>query len=307
MMQVTEMKAGSRRSVILLLLAALLVAGVVAWRSLDMSDGDASVSEADGPLTIEQLRARAEAEPDNALGWQELGFALFERGEFADAAQAYARATQADPAQAVLWSALGEARVMASEHDPMPPDALAAFRKAFDLDPSDARARYFLAVKRDLDGDHEGAIVEWLALLSDTPAGAPWESDLTRTIEQVGKINKIETSGRIAAALAARSPLAAGPALTGGAAIPGPSQEQLAAAGSMNPDQQRDMAEGMVERLEGRLKSDPANVDGWVMLMRSRMTLGQPDKAKQALSDAVAANPGAAQRLRQEADGLGVR
>lgn len=297
----------SRRSIVLLLLAAVLVAGVVAWRTLDIPDGAGEVTAPTGPLSIEQLRAQAEADPDNARGWQELGFALFERGEFADSAAAYERATAADPNQAVLWSALGEARVMASEHDPMPAAGLAAFRKAYELDPTDARARYFLAVKRDLDGDHEGAIVEWLALLSDTPAGAPWESDLTRTIEQVGKINWIETSDRIAAALAARSPMATGPILTGGAAIPGPSQDQLAAAGAMNPDQQREMAEGMVSRLEQRLASDPGNVEGWVMLMRSRMTLGQPDKAKRALADAVAANPAAAQRLRQEADQLGVR
>lgn len=302
----TELIAGSRRGVILLLVAALFVAGVVAWRALDLPQDD-MVAEAEGSLTIEQLRERAEAEPDVALGWQELGFALFERGEFADAAEAYGRAIKADPEQAVLWSALGEAMVMASERDPMPAAALEAFRKAYQLDPTDARTRYFLAVKRDLDGDHEGAIAEWLALLSDTPAGAPWESDLKRTIEQVGKINKIETDDRVAAALAMRSPMAAGPQLTGGAAIPGPSQEQLAAAGSISPEQQRDMADSMVERLEVRLAGDPANVEGWVMLMRSRMTLGQPDLAKRALDEAIAANPGAARRLRLEAEALGVR
>src|SRR3546814_8782855 len=51
------------------------------------------------------------------------------------------------------------------------------------------------------------------------------------------------------------------------------------------------MAEGMVERLENRLKDDSSNLDGWVMLMRSRTTLQQPDKAAKALSDAIAANP----------------
>ena len=38
-----------------------------------------------------------------------------------------------------------------------------------------------------------------------------------------------------------------------------------------------------------------------------RMTLGQPDKASQALREALAANPGQADMLRQQASVLGVR
>jgi cytochrome c-type biogenesis protein CcmH len=67
------------------------------------------------------------------------------------------------------------------------------------------------------------------------------------------------------------------------------------------------MAEGMVARLEARLKDQPGNLDGWVMLMRSRITLGEPDKASAALKAAIAANPAAEGRLRQEAEVLGVR
>ena len=43
------------------------------------------------------------------------------------------------------------------------------------------------------------------------------------------------------------------------------------------------------------------------MLMRSRQTLGQTDRARKALTDAKAANPGAAARLDQEAGVLGLR
>jgi len=50
----------------------------------------------------------------------------------------------------------------------------------------------------------------------------------------------------------------------------------------------------------------PANVDGWVMLMRSRTQLGEPDKAKAALRAARGANPGAAARLNAEAATLGI-
>ncbi len=142
-----------------------------------------------------------------------------------------------------------------------------------------------------------------LALLKDTPAGAPWEANLRQTIEQVGKINDIPVEAKLAEATEGRPKP---PELTAGNAIPGPSQEQIAAASAISPGEQRNMAEGMVESLDAKLKANPNNPDGWVMLMRSRMTLGQPEKASQALKDAVAANPGEAERLRQEASALGV-
>jgi cytochrome c-type biogenesis protein CcmH len=203
-----------------------------------------------------------------------------------------------------VWSALGEARVMASRTDPMPPAAADAFARALALDAKDPRARYFLAVKRDLTGDHEGAVSDWLALLADSPADAPWRADLVRTIDQVGKINKIAVAPRIAAA-EAKSPAPAMPAAARG--IPGPTAQDLAAAAAIPPSQQRGMAEGMVSRLEARLKTQPKDADGWLMLIRSRVTLAQPDKASEALRDAVAANPDKAGMLRQQAAMLGVR
>jgi len=90
-------------------------------------------------------------------------------------------------------------------------------------------------------------------------------------------------------------------------AIPGPSAQDLASASQIPPGEQRKMAEGMVSRLESRLESDPANVEGWLMLIRSRVTLGQTDKARKALADAVAANPASAPDLRRQAAALGVR
>lgn len=75
----------------------------------------------------------------------------------------------------------------------------------------------------------------------------------------------------------------------------------------MTPGQQREMAEGMVASLEGKLKANLANIEGWVMLMRSRQSLGQADRARKALADGKAANPGAAARLEAEAGLLGLR
>ncbi|MCP5397532.1 MAG: tetratricopeptide repeat protein [Sphingomonadaceae bacterium] len=304
--QDTSGKTGNSRIGLGLLAAAVLVAGgAVGYRALQGDTEEAPVAAPDGdaPLSLTELEAQAQADPMNSQAWSELGFAYYSAGRYDDAARAYRQAAEGDPDNATLWSSAGEARVLASNDDPMPPEAVTAFEKALALDPTDPRARYFLAVRKDLAGDHEGAIADWLALLEDTPPGAPWEADLRRTIKQVGKINQIETASKLAKADAAK-PKA--PELTAGNAIPGPNQQQMDAAGRMRPSEQRDMAVSMVERLEGRLKSDPSNVDGWVMLMRSRMTLGEPDKAAKALKDAVAANPAAAKRLQQEAQALGV-
>lgn len=184
----------------------------------------------------------------------------------------------------------------------MPRQAAEAFTKALALDPGDPRALYFSNVQKDLAGDHEGAITGWLALLAETPAGAPWERDLVRTIEQVGKLNGMEVQTRIDMAMAARPGAMAGER----AAVRGPTQAEIAAAGALPPSQQRAMAEGMVERLEQRLDRDPSDIAGWVMLMRSRMTLEQTERAREALADALRANPEAADRLQREAQALGV-
>lgn len=293
---------------IVLLVAALIAVvavGTAIWRNQSSQPGIAPPATADAdPMSIDALEKKTQANPGDPAGWAALGFAYFTAGRFGEAAGAYEKASGLDPKQALLWASLGEARVMASKSDPMPAAAVTAFEKAIALDPKDPRARYFLAVKKDLGGDHQGAIADWLALLEDSPADAPWRSDLIRTIDQVGKINKVDVAPRIAAA-ERKSPAPVLPVAARG--IPGPSSDDLRNAASIPPGEQREMAEGMVSRLESRLNGDPKNVDGWIMLMRSRMTLGQPDKASAALKTAVAANPGRAAELRQQAGMLGVK
>jgi cytochrome c-type biogenesis protein CcmH len=238
--------------------------------------------------------------PENpaAKDWRVVGWAYAEAGDAAEAAAAYRKAASIEPDNAENWSSLGEALQSASAA-PVP-EAAEAFRKAIALDPRDPRARYFLAVQKDLAGDHKGAVDDWLAFLKDTPAGAPWEADLRRTIEQTAARHRIDLAGRIPA------PGATG---TATAAIPGPSREQLAAAASLPPSEQDAMIQQMLAKLEGRLKADPKDAEGWIRLMRSRMVLGEADKAGAALRSGLAAfgnDPATAGRLRSAAAELGV-
>ncbi|MBT0670971.1 tetratricopeptide repeat protein [Novosphingobium profundi] len=291
-------------------LSIVLVSSVVFYRHFNIFNDDspprhvsddAAAQPFQAPPTLDALEAAARSTPGDVEAWRRLGLARYDARHFAEAARAYETASRLAPKDAALWSALGEARVMASAHDPMPAAASAAFTRALELDAGDPRARYFDAVRQDLAGDHEGAIASWLALLADTPPGAPWRADLVRTIEQVGKINAIPVAQRLSAI--------APPAPAAGAmgAIPGPSPAQLAQARAIRPEEQRAMAQDMVARLEARLAGDPGNVEGWVMLMRSRLTLGEPDKAARALTDARAANPSRADYLEEQARRLGLR
>ena len=296
-----------RVSTWVLLVAILLVGfsiGISLRRHSGVPGGDSNqavslTGDAGDPLAA--LEAQTRDNPQDGGAWSALAAAYFESGRFDEAVAAFDTAVKLAPQQASLWSGRGEARVMASARDPMPAAAAADFERALALDPKDPRARYFIAVKQDLSGDHQGAIDSWLALLADTPPGAAWEADLRRTITQAAKINHIDAAARIAAV---KQP-ATLPAPV--SALPGPSSDDIARASALRPSEQQQMAEGMVARLEGKLKADPSNIEGWIMLVRSRMTLGQPDLARKALTDAVAANPGQAGKLREAAEGLGVR
>ncbi len=292
-----------------LLLAAILGIGLSIGISLRRHDGSpdgpsgqsaALAGDSGDPLNV--LEARSRDNPQDVAAWSGLAGAYFESGRFEDAVAAYDTALKLSPQQASLWSGRGEAQVMASAHDPMPAAAAADFEHAVALDPKDPRARYFLAVKQDLSGDHQGAIDSWLKLLADTPPGAAWEADLRRTITQAAKINHIDVAAKLAAVRQPTAQLPAPPPM-----LPGPSAEDINRASALRPSEQRTMAESMVARLEAKLKTDPANVDGWIMLIRSRMTLGQTEQAHTALVDAVAANPAKANELREQAAALRVR
>jgi cytochrome c-type biogenesis protein CcmH len=280
--------------------AALIATGAVSYALISRSTQPApatpqtEVAQQDIGASITQLEAKLKANPNDANGWRMLGWSLFETGKFAESAQAYRRATQLSPDKGEYWSSLGEALTLAGGGN-VPAIAKQAFDKAVALDPKDPRARYFLAVEKDIAGDHKGAIEAWIALLKDTPPGAPWEADLRRVVGEVAKKEGVDITGRIAAIRPAAPETRGASVAT--AAIPGPTASDMQAAAGMPKGQQDMMIQGMVEGLEKKLVANPDNVNGWIMLLRSRMQLGETTKASNALTDARAAFAGDQQKL----------
>lgn len=308
----TEEKGANigRITLILAAIIAIIAIGFAIARSTGALDSANDAPAAPGPSAeqaIAQLEARLKRNPDDVEGWQMLGWSFFETGRYAEAATAYRKAVALSPDNGEFWSALGEALVLSSNAKAMPADAVNAFQTAFARNPQDPRARYFLAVNKDLSGDARGALEEWFALLKDTPSGAPWEADLRRTIEQVAAREKIDVKTRLAAVTPA--PAAPGvPAITTDA-IPGPTRAQMAAGSRLPPGQQEAMVRGMVDSLAARLARNPRDAAGWIRLMRSRMVLGETAKARAALDTALktfADTPAEQTRLIAAAKELGV-
>ena len=301
-------------------LVAIVAAGIAIYRG--DSQGGMSVAppavEASATAqpsvddVIARLEARLKDKPDDAEGWRMLGWSYFQTERYAEAATALKRATTLDPNNAETFSFLGEALVLASDEEGhIPADAMRAFDRALALDPADSRARYFKGVSLDLAGQHRKAIDLWFALLEDTPADAPYAQDVRDVIETVARKNHIDVEKRLAEArfAAPTAGMATDGAAKAAAGIPGPSRSEMQAAAQLPKGQQDAMVRGMVDGLEAKLKADPADADGWIMLMRSRMQLGEPNKAGVALQGALAAfrnDLGQTRKIREAASTLGV-
>lgn len=247
---------------------------------------------------ITQLEAKLTAAPNDPQGWQMLGWSYMRTGRPADAARAYGRAVSLDPGNVEYVSAQGEAMVQADGK--VSDEAANIFRKALKIDPADPRARYFLAIYRDQQGDHQGAMDDWIALIKSAPPDAPWAAQVRSYAEGRAKELNMDISGKL-------PPAPAAPAAVPEA--PGPTSDQVAAAGQMSDSQRQAMIHTMVDRLADQLKANPKDSGGWVRLMRARMVLGDKDQAARdyvAARQAFAGTPAAQAALQEAAKSLGV-
>jgi len=220
------------------------------------------------------LRERLAEDPADLQGWITLGSAAFAMGDFGEAITAYNRALAIDADLAQLHSALGEAHIM-SAGGIVTEAARRALEQAVAKDPLEPRARFYLAIAREQDGDKEGALAALTSLLEDAPADATW------------------TDGVRQRAMAMAVELGQDPAT----AVP-PSQP---AGGGAGPEDAKQLA--------ARLESDPKDYQGWIELARLRMDAGDRDGAQAALqrgAEVYAGAPFVQQELRQAAAQLGL-
>jgi len=162
-------------------------------------------------------------------------------------------------------------------------EAKQAFQNALARDPHEPKARYFIGLADEQDGDTAGAASTWRAMLDEAPVDAPWIPFVRQALARV--------TGEPATA------------------APGPTAADVAAASDMSDAQRSTMIRGMVAKLADRLHADGSDVDGWLRLLRAYVVLGDRDKAKDAAADArraLASRPGDLKRVDDLIKDLGI-
>ena len=85
-------------------------------------------------------------------------------------------------------------------------------------------------------------------------------------------------------------------------AAPGPTADEIAAAGAMSEKDRGEMIRNMVARLADRLKENGSDVEGWQRLLRAYLVLGEREKAISAADAAKRALANDADKLRRIED-----
>ena len=234
----------------------------------------------------DMLQAKMKSDPADPKGWSLLGDVEAKLGRFQESADAYAQAIARQQAKgetitADQQSRYGEA-LSAAAGGQVTPKAKTAFAAALALDPKEPRARFYLALSDAQAGNLDMALKQWVALEAESPADAPWRQALASQIDATAK-----QLGRDPATLPGRAP----PPAPASSAGNGPTDQDIANAANMTPEQRAAFIDSMVSGLASRLKDQPGDIDGWMKLGMAYQQLGRREDARGAWKEAATRAP----------------
>ncbi|MGL4322460.1 MAG: c-type cytochrome biogenesis protein CcmI [Beijerinckiaceae bacterium] len=212
----------------------------------------ADPAKVDVAEAVARIEAHLAKNPEDGRGYEVVAPVYFRMERYADAVRAWSQAIRILGETPPRLSSLAEAQI-ANSGGVVTPDAKTALMRAQALEPGHVKARFYLAMAREQDGDKDGARADLEAIIKDQPADAPWVQSIRERIVALGGTP---------------------------AAIP-PGGEAIA---SMAP-QERDAAiRSMVDGLEARLGDQGGTVEEWSRLVRALTVLGDKPRALKALA-----------------------
>jgi len=149
------------------------------------------------------------------------------------------------------------------------PEAETVLRETIRRDPENGVARYYWGLMLAQTGRPDQAFGIWKRLLDESEPGAPWIPAIRSQIEE--------------AAARAGIRYALPPE---GAAPPGPTADDVAAAQEMSAEDRQEMIRSMVQRLSDRLADEGGPPADWARLITALGVLGDTDQARAILAEA---------------------
>jgi cytochrome c-type biogenesis protein CcmH len=231
---------------------------------------------------IAMLRERLAEDPDNFEQWWLLARSYGFQKRYPEAAEAYRKAAALSGDRPEVLSAYGEAVTLANGNK-VPREARLVFEQVLRAEPSDPRARYYLALFEAQQQRFDVAMEQWLALLADSPPDAPWVALVRKGITDMARFQGLD----------AATVLPPAPELAAGEATAAPQADPSAA----------------IAELAARLESEPKDYQGWLQLARLQMQTDDEAAARGTLdrvSSLYANAPFVQQQITRTAADLGL-
>jgi cytochrome c-type biogenesis protein CcmH len=204
----------------------------------------------DFAVALARIEAHLAANPSDGKGWSVLAPVYLRQGRFEDAAKAFAAAIRHDGATPERHAGAAEAQILAAG-GVVTASARESLAAALALEPANPRARFFMAMAQEQDGQLPAAIASLESLLADAPAEAPWTAPVKERLQ----------------------------ALRGNASPAGAIADL--------PEAERGTAiRGMVDGLAARLAQGGGDLAEWSRLVRSQAVLGEREAAQRSLATA---------------------
>lgn len=219
---------------------------------------------------VSDLSQRLLENPDDLRAWELLGASLMALGRPEEAQTAFLETVKRSGRDGDYLAMYAESLIR-SNNGQINTTARGVLREAEKTDSTDPRIQFYLGLADAQEGNVGAAIDRWIALANGAPGDAPWLPMVVDRINEAALAQGIDIEGRLN--LAENT-------------SPGPSQEDIAAAQEMTPEEQQQMIMSMVNGLAERLEAEPNNPDGWARLMQAYMVLGREDDAKAAFEKA---------------------
>ena len=234
---------------------------------------------------VDRLEKRMEQDPDNLEGWLMLGRSASALGQYPRALIAYEQAVQRAPENAQILVDYAETVIFINEGR-VSIEAMRALEKARKNNAAHPKARYYIALRQAQSGYLKNAVQEWVDLLAISLPDASWVPTVRAQINAVANEAEIDLKTMQPTEEAIRIGASIRESARAQTTQPGPTREDVEAAGEMSPEDRQQMIRSMVQRLADRLQDNPNDREGWLRLANAYTVLGETDKADEARAQA---------------------